>query len=63
MKTLWAAEWHSKNLLDGETKHIIWSNLLPSLFRTRAECRKFIKEKYGYIAQGKYPLTYSRRLN
>lgn len=48
---LWAAEWHSKNLLDGEKRHIINNgNCLPALFRTRQKCRDFIKDKYGYIA-------------
>jgi len=51
MSILWAAEWHSKNQLDGERRHIIYENLLPALFRTRRECRDFIKEKYGYIAE------------
>jgi len=51
MANLWAAEWHSKNLLDGERRHIIYNNCLPALFRTRRECREFIKDKYGYIAE------------
>ena len=51
MVNLWAAEWYSKNLLDGERRHIINLNCLPALFRTRRECRAFIKEKYGYIAE------------
>jgi len=50
MTNLWAAEWRSKNLLDGERRHIIYKDLLPALFRTRRECRSFIKERYGYIA-------------
>jgi len=51
MVYLWAAEWHSKNYLDGDRRHIIYENLLPALFKTRRECRAFIKEKYGYIAE------------
>ena len=51
MKILWAAEWHSNCLLDGECRHIIYENLLPVLFRTRRQCRIFIKDKYGYIAE------------
>ncbi len=47
---LWAAQWHSKNKLDGEVKHICYENCLPALFRTRKECRAWIKETYGYIA-------------
>ena len=51
MKNIWAAQWHSKNLLDGERKHIVYGDdNLPALFRTRRECRKFIKKRYGYIA-------------
>lgn len=51
MSNLWAAEWHSNNKLDGETRHIINYNSLPALFRKRRECRAFIKDKYGYIAE------------
>ena len=50
MVNLWAAEWHSNNLLDGDSRHIINDNFLPALFRKRRECREFIKEHYGYIA-------------
>ena len=49
MANLWAAQWHSKNRLDGERRHIIYRDLLPALFRTRRECRDFIRENYGYI--------------
>ncbi len=49
MINLWAGEWHSNNRLDGETRHILYNNRLPVLFRTRQECRAFIREKYGYI--------------
>ena len=48
---LWAAQWHSKNALDGDKKHILYEDCLPMLFRTRARCRKWIKGKYGYIAE------------
>ena len=50
MNNLWAAQWHSKNRLDGERRHILYQDLFPKLFRTRSECREWIKEKYGYIA-------------
>lgn len=51
MINIWAAEWHSRNSLDGDRRYIILGNdCLPLLFRTRRECRAFIKEKYGYIA-------------
>jgi hypothetical protein len=49
--TIWAAQWRSKNQLDGITKHIINDNRLPALFKTREECRKFIEARYGYIAE------------
>jgi len=51
MINIWAAEWRSNCLLDGETRYIIYDRgFLPVLFRTRRECREFIKERYGYIA-------------
>jgi len=53
MSYLWAAQWRSKNKLDGETTHIIKVNLIPALFKTKRECLAFIKEKYGYIAMRK----------
>ncbi len=47
---LWAGQWYSRNKLDGITKHILYNeHCLPALFRTRRECREYIKEKYGYI--------------
>lgn len=52
MRNLWAAQWHSKNRLDGETRHIInGDGCLPALFRTRRECREFIQKHYGYIKE------------
>ena len=48
---LWAALWRSNNLLDGKSRYIIYDNYKPALFRTRRECREFIKDKYGYIAE------------
>ena len=48
---LWAAKWRSDNELDGRKEHILYENLLPALFRTRQDCRDFIKQKYGYIAE------------
>jgi hypothetical protein len=54
MSNLWAAEWHSNNYLDGETRHIIYGDdCIPALFRTRRECRLFIMDKYGYIKDRK----------
>ena len=49
MRNLWAAEWYSRNRLDGVTRNIINANYVPALFRTRRQCRQFIEEKYGYI--------------
>ncbi len=49
MKTLWAAQWHSHNKLDGDHKHIIYENCVPQLFRTRREAREYINTKFGYI--------------
>jgi hypothetical protein len=45
----WAAIWHSKNKLDGETHHIIHHNLLPAMFKTRKQTLAFIEKEYGYI--------------
>lgn len=50
MSNLWAAEWHSRNLLDGKRTHIICDeDCLPKLFRTRAACCYWIEANYGYI--------------
>ena len=51
MTNLWAGEWHSRNNLDGDRWHILNENCLPALFRTRRECRDYIKDRYGYIAE------------
>ena len=51
MANLWAAQWYSKNHLDGERRHILYRDCLPALFRTRRECRAFIKDRYGYIKE------------
>ena len=48
--TIWAGEWRSRNMLDGETRHIIYEDCLPKLFRTRRKCREYIQGRYGYIA-------------
>ena len=49
MTNLWAAEWHSKNNLDGITRYIMNENCLPKLFRTRRACREWITRDCGYI--------------
>lgn len=51
MSYLWAGQWYSNNQLDGARKHILYENRLPMLFRTRSECREWIKLKYGYIKE------------
>jgi len=48
---LWAAEWHSKSHLDGEVRHIMFESGFPKLFRTRRECRDWIKLTHGYIKE------------
>lgn len=50
---LWAGQWYSNNILDGITRHLLYENRLPVLFRTRRECRQFIKDRYGYIKDRK----------
>ena len=44
------ALWRSENKLDGKREYIIREKAYPKLFRTRAECREWIKQGYGYIA-------------
>ncbi len=52
MRNLWAGEWHSRNKLNGDRRHILNNrNCLPALFRTRSKCRAYIKDAYGYIAE------------
>ncbi len=53
MVNLWVAQWRSECRLDGVRKYIIYEGGLPALFRTRRQCRDFIKAKYGYIAERK----------
>lgn len=37
----WSVKWRGRIQGDG--------GVAPPLFRTRAECRRFIEERYGYI--------------
>ena len=53
MVNLWAAEWNSRNKLDGVSRHIIYDKCLPKLFRTRESCRIWIDRNYGYIRDRK----------
>jgi hypothetical protein len=48
----WAAQWRSRNRLDGYCEHLCFEPVgIPKLFTTRAAARAWIKERYGYIAQ------------
>lgn len=47
--TRWGLLWYSRNLLDGETRHIISRDYIPALFRTRREARAYAHERFGYI--------------
>ena len=51
VRLAWAAEWHSRNLLDGDQRYLIGVPVPPyvKLFRTRRECQKWIETNYGYI--------------
>ena len=52
MTNLWASQWRENSSLDGYREHFIYGDdCLPKLFRKRSECRAWIKEKYGYIAE------------
>ncbi len=51
MINIWAAEWHSTNKLAEYRPLFLYEKDLPALFRTRRECRAYIKDKYGYLAE------------
>lgn len=44
MTVRWAAKWRSR-----DSEHICFEDRLPVLFRTRAEARAWIEQRYGYI--------------
>jgi len=44
----WGLLWHSANRT-GTTRHLMFENGLPLLFRTRAEARRYAKQRWGYI--------------
>lgn len=46
----WAIEWHSHNRLDGEQRYFLGEGEGPLLFLTRAEARRYIRQRYGYIS-------------
>ena len=41
--------WHSKNKLDGESKHLLHDGGVPALYTTRQRVRVWIMKHYGYI--------------
>jgi hypothetical protein len=56
-RRVWAAEWYSKNGVDGERRHLLgheaidWQHHgVPATFKTHAICRRWIKQHSGYIA-------------
>ena len=54
----WAVLWRSKGGVDGDVERVQWGHgpsagEPPVLFKTRKECREFIKTRYGYIAKRK----------
>ena len=46
----WGILWRSKNLLEGKSQHLCFSNGMPYLFHPRREARAKISEEWGYIA-------------
>jgi len=49
----WGAMWRSNCKMEGKTRHLIYDNCLPVLFRTKKACQEWIKKKHGYIATRK----------
>lgn len=51
--TAWAVLWRSASRATGRREHLIWSPAGGpyALFRTRAECRRFIEQEWGYIRE------------
>ena len=57
----WAVKWISDNSLDGHREHLCCDARLPSMihhdgyrvlvFKSRHEARRYIKNRYGYIAK------------
>ena len=46
----WAPKWKSRNQLDGLTEYLATEAVTSlRLFRSRADCRAYIQEMYGYI--------------
>ena len=51
--TRWGAMWRSCNRLNGESRHIMFRDQQPAMFRTRKEAREWIDAEYGYIGERK----------
>jgi len=52
--TLWAVKWSQTNDLEGHKEYLIlfdWRTRMPTLFKTRAECRAWIEKEYSYIRE------------
>ena len=51
MKRYNSGRWGAKWIQRGEyaSEHLIYENLMPPLFLTRAEAKAWIDKKYGYI--------------
>lgn len=43
----WAAKWHAPN--DESDGHFLGDGFGVAIFATRAQCRAWIEERYGYI--------------
>jgi hypothetical protein len=49
----WMPKWRSHNNADGYREHLMqrdWRTDAPLMFHTRAACRKYIAEQWGYLA-------------
>ena len=43
----WGAKWVQR--VEFASEHLIFEDLMPALFLTRSDARKWIDKKYGYI--------------
>jgi len=50
----WGILWRSDNKLDGRREYLYWIQGNPCPFATRRACRKYIKERFGYIKGSNY---------
>lgn len=51
MTSRWGILWRSENRLDGKRQYFLWDGTLPLLFRSRADAREYISDRFGYIAE------------